>query len=375
MKKVLFVIETYYQLMYASIINYYLKINSAQTYIILCLDEKEIKKINLKENAFDKIIKFENRKKHGLGNFFEQVSFVKKNRKIWSQKFDVLALFNDSRYLDGYLIKRMKKEYSSKIVLLEEGLALYLKNEYKLLGFKSKAKYFARKILAQIGGVNLPQYGLGYHISVDKIALYSPDLIEKRKAEKKELIKLPNCSPPDKIMRQMMKIFNLENETETKRYDCIYFGQSLSELEGYEKENEDRFLNYLDYMTKQKKLKIAIKPHPFEDVNKYKKYSNFYIIENNIIPAEILFYKMKIDIIITPFSSAARNINIWWKNEPIYIFELLGIRIKLSGLNTVKTYDEFNSAIEKKLYQSRNKYKDYLDKDSEYSNMVLKILK
>ena len=147
MKRVLFVVETNYQLMYASILNYYLKKKNCSTAIISLMDKKSIyydfSNFNRSYHIKKKFIT-----RNGLTSIIEEYFFLKKNiTDIDDFDYTILLIFKDSNFLQAHLINYLKTNHKINTVLLEEGLSLYRDDEIASKSIVFKFKYIIRRMI------------------------------------------------------------------------------------------------------------------------------------------------------------------------------------------------------------------------------------
>ena len=360
MKNILFIVETNYQLMYATILSLYMKEQNCKSTIISLIDERKIK---LESFEFNKIfyVKKLFKKSNGLTTIFEEYSFLRKNlRELYSFNFDRLVIFKDSKYLQSFLINYLKKKSNTKTVLVEEGLSMYRNDNPKKMNSILKFKYLIRRIIVFALQARHATLGFGYNAQVNAIAAYFPDKIDAVKKKNKELIKLPHLPPNTNILANINKIFELsEDRPESSGKNLIFLGQPLSEMSLTSSREEYLFLHSLNEIAAKKNIYINIKPHPKEKMDKYTNFDRFILIKENFIPAELIINKYKPQLLLTWYSSSGVNAHNWWKIETLYLYKLIYLNIDincLEGSDIVNSFEELSVKIDLCLNSQKENY-------------------
>lgn len=125
--KVIFVVETNYQLLYSIIINFYLKLYNVNTLLISACISNDVQELSRKITCFDDVMYFDRSNNGNMKlDLIEEIKFVFDNQKVFKKmKGSTLIVFKDANYLQGYLLSILKKDKTSKTVLVEEGLSMY----------------------------------------------------------------------------------------------------------------------------------------------------------------------------------------------------------------------------------------------------------
>ena len=229
-----------------------------------------------------------------------------------------VIMFKDNDPITCKIIEIASKK-ATKIVLVQEGLGIYRLpslNVKKMLQTKAPFLLGYPKVYSWVQGMN-PH--------VDVIAVTDRKKLSKTKQKNKTIIDIPNILPPSPILHQFIQSVS-SSFSPVQKLDAniiLYLGQPLSRL-GMAKQEEDLFLESLLTSLKNTKYTIVIKPHPNDDLSKYLKYkSKEIIILDPVLPAEFLPLYMKVDYVLTVYSSAADNIASWYKIPAIYLHEIL----------------------------------------------------
>lgn len=356
--KVIFVVETNYQLLYSIIINFYLKLYNVNTLLISACISNDVQELSRKITCFDDVMYFDRSNNGNMKlDLIEEIKFVFDNQKVFKKmKGSTLIVFKDANYLQGYLLSILKKDKTSKTVLVEEGLSMYEeRGGVHRLTIKNKVKRVVRIALMRLLKAKKVTYGFGYNDNLDYLAVYSPDKLDEVKVIGKEVIRLPHVAPDLAVFNVMEEYFlddSVENIIDEEKQSIMYFGQLMVENGKVDKKREEFFLNYLSNISEEYNIQVIIKPHPRENVEKFKMYSNVIVVDNRNIPAEVLFNKIKPSAILTPYSTASMNISRWWNVNSAYTFKLIDLEIDINLLDNqtiVEEYDDLREWIQKSL--------------------------
>lgn len=318
-KRILFYADTSFQLLYSFIINE-LIFGDYSTFLIARAKNERINKMAMELKSFKNVWAFNRSKK---SNYLIKILEEKKNIELIinilnTKKPDILFIFKDNDPICKSLIDIASKN-GTKIILIQEGLALYGNIKHKT---RKKIKVIVKKIIQTILRypiVNINQ-GEDPRISV-MVASHMNSLSEKRKTNK-EIIEFPNIQPPTFILEKFINETKLDfNNLKHIRLNktLIYFGQPLSENEFDEK----MFLDKLFKILSKSGYQIIVKPHPSENMDKYSICSYCTLYTENYIPAEILAFIVKPDLVLTPYSSVGLNISTWYPTTITYLYKLL----------------------------------------------------
>ena len=150
--------------------------------------------------------------------------------------------------------------------------------------------------------------------------------IPKNKIENKQLIEIPSTLPPTYILDEFSKAVNPLYIDELKKAPAksiLYLGQPLSELGYITHDDEAAFLKKMIMYINEKGYNLIIKPHPFEKIAKYQCFDQDIILLNGAIPAEIIPMHTSLICVLTPYSSAADNMSVWYKIPVYYLHDLI----------------------------------------------------
>jgi Alpha-2,8-polysialyltransferase (POLYST) len=379
MKNITFVVETNYQLMYATILNYFFKSNNYKTKLINYLD-KDV--VNIKYAQFDFVFQVNKSKtkQNGLVSIIEEFVYLRTNKQdILNSNSELLVVFKDSNYLQGYLIEYFKKKYSSKVILIEEGLSLYRNDRLQEKSIIYIIKYFIRRLIMTLLNAKNTSHGFGYHKLVDMIGAYYPHQLNNIKSKNKEIIQLPHNPPTEEVLSNLNKLYGFTKNTITPEKRVLFIGQPLSEMNICNSEDEKEFFIKINNIAETNNFKIMIKPHPKEDIKKYECFKDFLVINEKVIPAELIINAYQPDIILSWYSSAGINAKTWWGIKTLYLYKLLGIEIRNNGFDGSLIIDSYVKLEEiiNELLKEKNNYKNssQITRYNQYNDLVLNFLK
>lgn len=237
---------------------------------------------------------------------------------------EFLFTFKDTGLINREIIRLLNQKFGSKIILIEEGFALYSDMENK-----KKAIHFLSSTIGSLLLLPPPHHNTqGLNNNVHTILLKKEHLLPERKKRGKQLVvqseKLfSSCDAFSYIqtfygteVNQALKLFS--------NIDILFIGQPVSDQGKVSSELEQNVLQSLfkclgDY-------KILIKPHHLENRTKYdsalKMCPQASMIDLRLmnIPVEVLYCLLNTPIVITPWSSA--SINIRMINPDVFTFYL-----------------------------------------------------
>lgn len=348
-EKVLFVVSSNFQMMFAYIISHY--INEEVQYMILDSQNPDVNDIAKRATGNNKSWSLPGLKKTWKGILFDNKKLLKLvSNIVRTESPTTVILFKDNDFLTCQVIETASK-LGSKIILVQEGVGIY---DYPERNMK---KWLQTKLLSLIGYPWIYDYTQGLHPKVNKIAAADLEKLPAIKKRSKELIKIPHTGPPRYLLNAYAKIIpECMIQSSYGHPACLlYIGQPLSRLGITKLEDEIVFLQNLLLIAKKNCLKLIVKPHPYEDLEKYDVFNKELTLLSNSIPAEMLPLYLSLSCIITPYSSAADNISSWFQTPILYVHNLLlkqklNIDHKLKGY-FVKDYDELNGLI--KQYSKR----------------------
>lgn len=375
--QIVFVVETSYQLFYSIILNYYFKKTGYRTTLVSACISNSVQAIARKAKCFDEKYFFDRfESKNAKKELVDEIAFIKKNKHDFKRiKCDIIIVFKDSNYIQGYLINLFKKKDKSKALLVEEGLSIYLEQAVTKLKLSMMIKQYIRINIMKIFNAKKVSYGFGYNRNLDVLAVFEPNKLPLVKKQKK-ILKLPNVAPSDAVLQQSFNLFSNGAELELLGREAsafvMYFGQPLSELSMVSIECEHAFLSGLNSIANTQNIKIVVKPHPHEKPSKYESYTGFSLIKESFVPAELIAKNLKPYLVITPFSSAAVNISRWWGVDCLYVFKLLDLEYDdlLVGPGVVvEGYESLSDRIELQIAKKES-FRPNKDVDSTYLSFI-----
>ena len=333
-KKVIFIIETSYQLFYSAIISYYMNKKGVKVYAIMAPYNYELVKIagNIKWIEVLYIFhryKFKNQKIQ----LIKEVLFTRKIlNNVIKLNVQKMFIYKDSGFIQSRLIEALKEHNNCKTILIEEGLSLYadqkkLLNEYDFLKrFKQKTRVALMRLLGADGA----DFGFGYNKKLSYILCFD-SIKMKEKNNIFPVLSLPCSLPNNKILENIKNAFYCGgpwfNDFRNKKFRFLYLGQPLSELNIISKEKEHEFLNSMSEIIEKHNINVLVKPHPVEDPRKYGALNNFSLINSAYLPIELIFSEFNIKLVVTPYSSAGRNLQNFYNIQTVYLYKILGIDV------------------------------------------------
>lgn len=212
-------------------------------------------------------------------------------------------LFLDNNLTGQIIISTFKEKLNSQIILIEDGIGLYLKKTSKYnLKMKEKLKNILNKVLF----LNYRYISQGENLNVDKIYCNYPEILNKEAFHLNSIIKY----------KPIINIDNLE-------FDIVLLTQPFSEDGVISISEEIEF--YKKILDDFKNYNIGIKLHPREKSCKYdfiKSYTNVSFIRNKSLPIEVFISSIKCKYIMSISSTAILNIR---NMNKIYLFNLINL--------------------------------------------------
>lgn len=279
------------------------------------------------------------------GNFGAQAL-----KSVIKNKNDVLVVFKDNDAIFASVIEKFKSitKNNGKIVLIEEGLALYTasKSRKGIYGNKLILKVVRNLIGISIFGTG--QLEQGYHPEIDILLAKETDHLDN--IQKNNRIIIPQSKGVfskknvNSFINSMFTYSDVINKVNTlSKYDYLFIGQPLATDRVCSPAEELDFLRKIFFTLPSSDL-ILIKPHPREDPQKYhdisKLSSNITILDGLLseLPVEVIYGLLNSNpIVLTAYSSAYKNIQQNHKKVATYLlFKLLnkpGLNLKLSKLS------------------------------------------
>lgn len=236
---------------------------------------------------------------------------------INNEKKDIICFSDDTVYLQDLFRKVKKEELDSNIILVEEGLAIYLEHNKKSI--KDKIRYNIERYIYNI--YDIPECIHGQSRYVDKIYAREPDLIKS-----------------DKIKIKMEKIdfrkivFQNIKETNIDMNDSVLF--CPTKITYNKKKMIKIYEKILKYYYERKKY-VYVKLHPAEIyvdeiksiIKKYNKYVS--LLENSYYTSEDYIVNNNINVVISDYSSTL--INAHYLRENIEIITYRNLILKHCG--------------------------------------------
>lgn len=240
-------------------------------------------------------------------------NFSKINRALKNVSINNIYIFNDAEPYGQFLFKKFK---NSNHCILEEGIGLY-NNMYhrdwlkKLVYGKLFFGYWYN-IVRRIGEYK--------HTNI----IYAKDskLLSSKQLEKKVVFE--NYDKIDKL---------LQDSNEKIKRKVWFISQPLVEDEICDEKIYDDFFNSFVEIASRNNIKIALKPHPREDIKKYSKYSNnIEMIDKKTIPFELLLDTSEQVYLFTISSSAVFKFSKINNVEIYFLHELIDTKIDYSNI-------------------------------------------
>ncbi|MDX6153988.1 polysialyltransferase family glycosyltransferase [Marinococcus sp. PL1-022] len=323
--KTVFSISTVFHLMISKL---YIKKHDIKNAEIICYSiNSALPKIIKDDQTFDKSLiinrneKATNRVQIALKNK-KNIQIAKKY--LQNSKTTNLIVFKDNDIINQALINSAYKN-KVKIIMLEEGMGLYKINN-------NENNYIKQNILKR-GLLSYPKYIYQYqgmNSKVDEIMASFPDHLPKEKREKKLISPMGMHEVSAINIESLYDYFNINTINLSKKNfkSCttiLYIGQPFSEFKSLSFQEEKLALeNFFNQLFNYGSIKLIIKPHPSERLEKYKRYienPSVTIIEEYHIPAELIPAKVNVDFVLTGYSSACYYINKWYGIECFSLYK------------------------------------------------------
>lgn len=331
MKSLLFVVDTNFQLFYSYILNEVLK-NSYDTYLVGMYRNEEETKFASKIQTFKRHVILE-RTKSSIREYFNNRNILSDAKQLVNEiKPSGLVVFKDNGHLSYTCIEEAYK-IGCKVVMIEEGLSLYIGSEQKVTGLYRLIKQTVKTIL---GMPNPRLYLAGENPKIGLLAAKLPEALQTAKTTGKEVVKLPRLHISDKISEEFIQLtMNQSIERRCDKKTVLYIGAPLSEQKVMNETDEKVVLMELFKRLSNENYRIIVKPHPRDNPEKYLQipYIEEKLVLDKAIPVEVFPLVFDIDFIITPFSSSASNISMGFGIDGAYIYKLFSY-----DLTNVRTY-------------------------------------
>lgn len=272
----------------------------------------------------------------GKDFFRARRNFGKIKKKLDSNEIVNIYAFNDAEPYVQYLFKYYKK---CNCCILEEGIGLY-NNMYHR---KKLKKIIYGKIF--FGFWYTIIHRIGEYKYTNTIFPKSDNLLTKKQLEKKIIIE--NYDNVNNLLKK--------SNTTLKR-KVWYISQPLVEDEICDEETYANFFEKIINIASKNNIKIALKPHPRENKDKYYKYGdNIEIIDKKGIPFELLLDTSEKVYLFTISSSSVfkfsgnSNVNIYFLHKLIQTkidySNIYGKKDKSDIINTDEEFEEIIKGI------------------------------
>ncbi|MGG3738052.1 glycosyltransferase family 52 [Aeribacillus pallidus] len=363
--KVLFVVSSNFQMMFAYFLTHY--IHGEVQYLILDSQNSEVNDMAIKAAEKNKAWVIPGLKKTVKGIVFDNKKVFKKVADIVrNESPTTVILFKDNDFLTCQVIESASR-IGSKITLVQEGVGIY---RYPELYVK---QWLTMKIPILLGYPRVYHGTQGLHPKVNAIAVTDPEKLPSIKKRSKQLIEIPQTAPPRHLLDTYSEIIPEHMLQPLKGHpsSLLYIGQPLSKLGVIKLEEEIAFLQKLLLIAKKNRLKLLVKPHPFEDLDKYAVFKNELTLISNSLPAEMIPLFLSLTCVVTPYSSAAGNMSSWFHTPVIYVHDLLlkrklNIDHELNGI-FANNYTELNDLINQYSSEKINSLPLRVEKEKEMS--------
>lgn len=240
--------------------------------------------------------------------------YIEKLRKKFKEKINNIEKGKVELYgLDQWKIAR-RIFYNESINIIEEGTKNYF-YEVEMKNIKAMLLNLKRRIFNWINGIKERNKVMGYGDKIKNIYL-TTELVKVfgipkgLKNKSIQVISLKNLweRKSEKFKNEIVDIFGFDKKIlERKNIEnIVLLTQPLSE--DFDFTEEEQVKLYMKIVKKYPKERLIIKPHPRDKVD-YLKYFNEYYIVNAEYPIEFWsFFNIKIDRIVTLFSSGVYGV-------------------------------------------------------------------
>lgn len=248
----------------------------------------------------------------------------KAKRYFMENESDHLYIFKDNDLINQTLI-RCATQKDIKITLIEEGLGLYNSPSKPTVKKHSLLKRFLFSYPKQT------YKDIGMSPNINEILASSPGFLPEEKKKNKRINVLSFNDLNIRDLNELYRYFNVSDidfnfPNDNGLYTILYMGQPFSEFNYISIERENAKIEGLfEALTKFKNLQVIIKPHPSEDIKKYKRLlrnNRVHLIEDYYLPAELIPAKVNIDLVLTVHSSSCYYINQWYGINAISLYKV-----------------------------------------------------
>lgn len=244
-----------------------------------------------------------------------------------------ICIFSDNNELTAAFSTFGKKYTNANIVLIEEGTTVYFSP------FRVQTSWLKGLFRSLLGIQNPNGYLIGWSPNIDTLLVSFPEKIHPEFSQNRKVLKWPIGPFPESVFQRFSTFINMKTLPLEEYVRLIYLGQPFQELGILSKEDEERFLEILDSHSIANK--IWVKPHPFDSEDKYDLCKNLKLFNGELknTPAEVLFYFLKPEIVISYFSSAGLNYCIREGKPAIFYLPDVGVSRQFSLLLREKFND------------------------------------
>lgn len=235
----------------------------------------------------------------------EVLSIIKDIAKKHDSKDLTFVVFKDQQIRECLVINTLKSKYKkSKIVLMEEGLALYANAMKRSFSIK-RMMFSVIKFLFGVPKYFLEYHPMGFNPVIDKIICSNPEVLMHRGFSKGAEIEVEyNVFDDEQCKYLLYNLFKI-NLCE-KKFNFVFLTQPVSLRSKSDDEKYEKFLKNL-ISTLKKNGSVLIKKHPRDKWNYDSlKDQNVQICDNRVnqIPFECIWGGYGKPQMFTLFSSA-----------------------------------------------------------------------
>lgn len=361
-----FLCYNYYTLFVSYIYSKELRIKGFKCNLIIFQFEIEFNGINesnwdkvIYVNAYEyriplrtKLISSIRKSNHDVNRRYYGIFGAKALTKVVKNRKDVLVVFKDNDAIFASVIEKFKSltKNQGKVVLIEEGLALYTASKPRKYIFSNK---FILKRIRSILGISIfgiGQLKQGYHPEVDILLAKEIDYLDSIQKYNRIIIPQSKCIFSNKnnvsFVDSVFKYINISNKVKIlSKCEYLFIGQPLAIDSVCSCTEEINFLRKV-FSILPSGTNILIKPHPRENTSKYKEinreFNNISILDGVLaeLPAEVIYGLMENNpIVLTAYSSAYKNIQQNYQMSKIYLLYKLLNKSNLNSQLTKATSD------------------------------------
>lgn len=246
-----------------------------------------------------------------------QRSVEKEIYTIRAEQFQEIYVFNDLDPVVQWILAHIQH---SSIILVEEGIGLYrnsIKRHKEIL--KRYGKFLFGEFYEEVDRIGETSF-------IDTIICSAPQYLSVKQCEKHiNNLKKINFNSLSKRLK-IKKIYN----------KAWFIGQPLVEDGVISEERYMQGIFTLSKTLEKEGMKLIVKPHPRENIDKYK--NKFALVTDNTIPIELLVDNSYLTLIFTYYSSAILSLA---KMTNIKTYMLCGMYKEINlDSNVIKLFKE-----------------------------------